>query len=233
MTGLQSSIFSICNSAEFEFYFLHPAPTLESAGTFKCPQMSMQTLKERIMRLSTRGRFAVAAMIDVALREHRGPVSLAAVSARQQISLSYLEQLFAQLRRAGLVDSTRGPDGGYTLGQRSEQISVADIIATVDPSTGDDEPGASIAKTGDDMARELWDRLNAVMLDQMRSISLRQLVEQQRARGLPEAEEQAPVRHNKGISARPNPVTPALRPSVPNSVFALAASLGVTRRRTA
>lgn len=184
------------------------------------------------MRLSTRGRFAVAAMIDVALREHRGPVSLAAVSARQQISLSYLEQLFAQLRRAGLVDSTRGPGGGYTLGRRSEQISVADIIATVDPGTADEEAGTAAAKSGEDMARELWDRLNAVMLDQMRSVSLRQLVEQQRARGLPE-EEKVPARRHKGISVRPAPVVPAVRPSVPNSVFALASSLGVTRRRTA
>lgn len=181
------------------------------------------------MRLSTRGRFAVAAMIDVALREHRGPVSLAAVSARQQISLSYLEQLFAQLRRAGLVDSTRGPGGGYSLGRRAEQISVADIIATVDPGSPDEEAAGATVKTGDDMARELWDRLNAVMLDQMRSISLRQLVEQQRARGLPE-DERVPSRRHKGIAARATPAAPVVRPSVPNSVFALAASLGVARR---
>ena len=80
------------------------------------------------MRLTTKGRFAVTAMIDLALREHSGPVALAAISGRQQISLSYLEQLFGKLRRHELVESTRGPGGGYSLGRKSEEITVADII---------------------------------------------------------------------------------------------------------
>ena len=84
------------------------------------------------MRLTTKGRFAVTAMIDLALREHSGPVALAAISARQQISLSYLEQLFGKLRRHELVESTRGPGGGYSLGRKSEEITVADIIVAVD-----------------------------------------------------------------------------------------------------
>ena len=71
------------------------------------------------MRLTTKGRFAVTAMIDLALREHSGPVALAAISARQQISLSYLEQLFGKLRRHELVESTRGPGGGYSLGRKA------------------------------------------------------------------------------------------------------------------
>ena len=70
------------------------------------------------MRMSTKSRFAVQAMIDLALRERSGPVALAQVAARQGVSLSYLEQLFSRLRRAGLVESTRGPGGGYTLGRR-------------------------------------------------------------------------------------------------------------------
>lgn len=84
------------------------------------------------MRLTTKGRFAVTAMIDLGLRQAAGPVTLAAISQRQQISLSYLEQLFGKLRRNGLVESTRGPGGGYTLGRPAEEITVADIILSVD-----------------------------------------------------------------------------------------------------
>lgn len=84
------------------------------------------------MRLTTKGRFAVTAMIDLALRQASGPVTLAAISQRQQISLSYLEQLFGKLRRNDLVESTRGPGGGYTLSRPAQQISVADIILSVD-----------------------------------------------------------------------------------------------------
>lgn len=177
------------------------------------------------MRLSTRGRFAVAAMIDVALREHHGPVSLAAVSGRQHISLSYLEQLFAQLRRAGLVDSTRGPGGGYTLGRRSEEITVADIIATVDPLQPEDAGLEGSAIQGEDMAHELWQRLQAVMLEQMRGISLRQLVDEQRARGVQVEAREAPAAARRGIAPAPARKGLAPRPSVPNSVFALAAAL--------
>ena len=84
------------------------------------------------MRLTTKGRFAVTAMIDLALRSNNGPVALAAISQRQQISLSYLEQLFGKLRRHDLVESTRGPGGGYSLGRRADEITVADIIVAVD-----------------------------------------------------------------------------------------------------
>mgnify|MGYP006294051209 CR=1 FL=1 len=86
------------------------------------------------MRLTTKGRFAVTAMIDLALRQQSGPVTLAAISQRQQISLSYLEQLFGKLRRHQLVESTRGPGGGYTLGRKADDITVADIILSVDES---------------------------------------------------------------------------------------------------
>ena len=84
------------------------------------------------MRLTTKGRFAVTAMIDVAMHGGQGPVTLAAVSARQRISLSYLEQLFGKLRRSGLVDSVRGPGGGYNLAKAPDTVSVADIIVAVD-----------------------------------------------------------------------------------------------------
>lgn len=84
------------------------------------------------MRLTTKGRFAVTAMIDLAMRQHSGPVTLAAISQRQNISLSYLEQLFGKLRRHELVDSVRGPGGGYSLARLARNVTVADIIFAVD-----------------------------------------------------------------------------------------------------
>ena len=84
------------------------------------------------MRLTTKGRFAVTAMVDLALRQNRGPVTLAAISDRQHISLSYLEQLFGKLRRAKLVSSVRGPGGGYNLAQPAPAITVASIVSAVD-----------------------------------------------------------------------------------------------------
>ncbi|CAI8235771.1 MAG: HTH-type transcriptional regulator IscR [Marinobacterium sp. xm-d-530] len=86
------------------------------------------------MRLTTKGRYAVTAMLDLALNKEKGPVSLADISERQGISLSYLEQLFAKLRKCALVTSVRGPGGGYLLNQECEQISVASIIDAVNES---------------------------------------------------------------------------------------------------
>jgi Rrf2 family iron-sulfur cluster assembly transcriptional regulator len=84
------------------------------------------------MRLTTKGRYAVTAVLDLALHQDEGPVSLAAISDRQQISLSYLEQLFAKLRRNDIVTSTRGPGGGYRLKNPAHDISVSDVIQAVD-----------------------------------------------------------------------------------------------------
>jgi Rrf2 family iron-sulfur cluster assembly transcriptional regulator len=86
------------------------------------------------MRLTTRGRYAVTAMLDLALHDAEGPVALADIAARQDISLAYLEQLFARLRRAGIVASVRGPGGGYRLGGDAEAVSVATIIDAVEES---------------------------------------------------------------------------------------------------
>jgi len=133
------------------------------------------------MRLTTKGRFAVTAMIDLGLREHRGPVTLASISQRQRISLSYLEQLFAKLRRHQLVESTRGPGGGYRLAKPMESVSVADIIFAVDdPLESTQGAGAEIRDT-DQLCRtpELWANLNRQMIDFLDSVSLRNLVEQQ------------------------------------------------------
>ena len=86
------------------------------------------------MRLTTKGRYAVTAMLDLAIHATQGPVSLNDISGRQGISLSYLEQLFAKLRRGGLVASVRGPGGGYRLSRESEQINVAEIVDAVNES---------------------------------------------------------------------------------------------------
>lgn len=86
------------------------------------------------MKLTTKGRYAVTAMLDLALNAESGPVTLAAIAGRQELSVSYLEQLFVKLRRNGLVSSSRGPGGGYSLSRDSELVSVADIIEAVDES---------------------------------------------------------------------------------------------------
>src|SRR5436190_24121617 len=84
------------------------------------------------MRLTTKGRFAVTAMVDLALHDGGGPVTLAEISSRQKISLSYLEQLFGKLRRREIVESVRGPGGGYKLAREAGRISIAQIIFAVD-----------------------------------------------------------------------------------------------------
>lgn len=176
------------------------------------------------MRLSTKSRFAVTAMIDVALREDRGPVSLAAISERHQISLSYLEQLFSKLRQAGLVESTRGPGGGYSLSRVADQISMADILSAVDAPTAEEAAGEQDSW----MNSDLWSSLNNQMLAHLQSISLRQLVSEQRAKGV--AIEPAPAKATsvrKGVFARPK--VDVLKITAPNSVFALAGTLMPSR----
>lgn len=138
------------------------------------------------MRLTTKGRFAVTAMIDLALREHAGPVTLAGISERQRISLSYLEQLFGKLRRNGLVSSVRGPGGGYNLGKPAETVSVADIIHAVDEpidATNCGGKGNCAEDSQQCMTHDLWTSLNKKMIDYLSSVMLAELVEQQRAKG--------------------------------------------------
>jgi Rrf2 family iron-sulfur cluster assembly transcriptional regulator len=139
------------------------------------------------MRLTTKGRFAVTAMIDLALRQSNGPVTLAAISQRQQISLSYLEQLFGKLRRHELVESTRGPGGGYTLGRKATDITVADIIVSVDEPIDATQCGGKENCLGDGhrcMTHDLWTKLNAKMVDFLDSVTLQSLVDEQIAKGV-------------------------------------------------
>ena len=133
------------------------------------------------MRLTTKGRFAVTAMIDIAMHSTNSPATLAGVSERQRISLSYLEQLFGKLRRHGLVESVRGPGGGYHLARPAETMSVADIILAVDEPIDATQCGGQ-ENCHDDrrcMTHELWAGLNAHIFSFLRSVSLAELVRQQ------------------------------------------------------
>lgn len=181
------------------------------------------------MRLTTKGRFAVTAMLDMALRERNGPVSLAAISQRQQISVSYLEQLFSRLRQQGLVRSTRGPGGGYTLGRPAEKITLADIFLAVEGSSqGHDDHGADASSAGnldEPMTRGLWDSLSAKMLEHLRGIHLRQLMLEQLAKGV--LLDDTPMQSKKPMLKQPGPKP--LRVNAPNSVFALGNWLATSR----
>src|SRR3954462_15956001 len=139
------------------------------------------------MRLTTKGRFAVTAMIDLALRQNSGPVTLAAISQRQQISLSYLEQLFGKLRRHELVESTRGPGGGYTLGCKAADITVAGTIVSVDEPIDATHCGGKENCLGDGgrcMTHELWEPVNTHMVELLESVTLQKLVDEQLAKGV-------------------------------------------------
>lgn len=138
------------------------------------------------MRLTTKGRFAVTAMIDLALRGEEGPVALAGVSERQKISLSYLEQLFGKLRRFRLVDSVRGPGGGYCIARPLDQVSVADIIRAVDEPLDATQCGGRENCQDEHrcMTHDLWATLNTKMYDYLSSVSLADLVQRQKEKGL-------------------------------------------------
>ena len=133
------------------------------------------------MRLTTKGRFAVTAMIDLAMRDGSGPVTLAEISERQKISLSYLEQLFGKLRRYGLVSSVRGPGGGYRLAKGLQEVKVADIILAVDEPIDATRCHGMQDCQGDQrcLTHDLWENLNTVILDYLHSISLAALVDGQ------------------------------------------------------
>jgi Rrf2 family transcriptional regulator, iron-sulfur cluster assembly transcription factor len=134
------------------------------------------------MRLTTKGRFAVTAMLDLALNEDAKPVTLAGISERQAISLSYLEQLFSRLRKQGLVTSVRGPGGGYRLAKPHVDISVSHIISAVDELIDATQCGGKedCHDTGRCMTHDLWASLNDKILDYLSGVTLAELVENQR-----------------------------------------------------
>jgi Rrf2 family iron-sulfur cluster assembly transcriptional regulator len=143
------------------------------------------------MRLTTKGRYAVTAMLDLALHDGQGPVSLADISNRQGLSLSYLEQLFAKLRRRQLVRSTRGPGGGYSLGKAGRDISVAAIIDAVSESTDATAcRGSSDCQQGETcLTHHLWLDLSAQIYGFLDGISLGELIEREEIRLISERQD--------------------------------------------
>jgi Rrf2 family iron-sulfur cluster assembly transcriptional regulator len=136
------------------------------------------------MRLTTKGRFAVTAMLDLAMNGGKRPVTLAGISERQSISLSYLEQLFGKLRRHTLVESVRGPGGGYTLARDLAKVSVADIVTAVDEPLDATQCGGKENCKDEQrcMTHDLWSTLNDKMYEYLDSVKLSDLVAQQAAR---------------------------------------------------
>lgn len=131
------------------------------------------------MRLTTKGRYAVTAMLDLAFHSQKNPVTLTDIATRQTISLSYLEQLFARLRKAGLVKGVRGPGGGYALSRKAKEISVADIIAAVDEPVDSTKCGgeANCQNNQACLTHDLWMGLSEQIRSYLNGISLGELLE--------------------------------------------------------
>lgn len=150
------------------------------------------------MKLTSKGRYAVTAMLDLAFHSQAGPVTLNQISLRQDISLSYLEQLFTRLRRRNLVVSTRGPGGGYSLSRAVEHIAVAEIIAAVDESVETTRcNGAGNCQEGQRcLTHELWDGLSRQIYRFLNDITLAQLMNEQGIR-------EVALRQDRKIDERP------------------------------
>ena len=150
------------------------------------------------MRLTTKGRFAVTAMLDLATRGGRGPVTLSAISERQKISLSYLEQLFGKLRKNNVVASVRGPGGGYCLARPANKITIVDIIVAVDEPL-DTTNCKALGNCQDGKpceTHELWFGLNEKIHEYLAGINLQQLVDGQAKNN----SESVPIKMPKGAS---------------------------------
>jgi Rrf2 family iron-sulfur cluster assembly transcriptional regulator len=153
------------------------------------------------MKLTSKGRYAVTAMLDVSLHSKRGPVSLADISERQEISLSYLEQLFSRLRREKLVDSVRGPGGGYKLGRSAGEISIGAVIRAVNESVDATKcQGQGFCQGGEKcLTHNLWEDLSdriSIFLD---GITLGELMQQHDVKQV--AERQDKHKHHNQIAA--------------------------------
>ncbi len=152
------------------------------------------------MRLSTKSRHAVMAMLDLAIHDRFGPVTLLDISENQHISLSYLEQLFAKLRKSGLVEGTRGPGGGYRLAKSATQITIADIVMATDGSVGSYPQQASSStyyNTECTITHELWKQLSRKLHEFLSDITLANFVQQ--------PEVQAAILNKSGLHIRTMP----------------------------
>lgn len=145
------------------------------------------------MKMNTKSRMAIAAILDVAVHGANKPVALAGVGERQDISLSYLEQLFRKLRERGIVASTRGPGGGYRLNQRLSSLSVADIVAAVDGEALDSCHCADAAAARACKGHGLWCRVNHHLHDYLRTVTLESILDDTRAEPMPGPMASAPA----------------------------------------
>jgi Rrf2 family iron-sulfur cluster assembly transcriptional regulator len=136
-------------------------------------------MKDYFVRLTTKGRYAVTAMLDLAFHSQRKPVTLTDIATRQTISLSYLEQLFARLRRAGIVKGVRGPGGGYQLNLKTTEINIADIIVAVDEQIDSTRCGgeANCQKHQACLTHDLWMGLSDQIRTYLKGITLAELLE--------------------------------------------------------
>jgi len=157
------------------------------------------------VRLTTKGRYAVTAMLDLAMHQGKGPITLADIAQRQGISLSYLEQLFSRLRKQSLVSSVRGPGGGYTLGRDAGSIFVAEVISAVDENVDTTRcAGAHNCQDNQQcLTHDLWQDLSARIYDYLNQISLEDLMQR---RGVQEVarrqQDEAPTVSAEAINAR-------------------------------
>lgn len=158
------------------------------------------------MRLSTKGRYAVTAMLDLAVHHGKGPITLADISRCQGISLSYLEQLFARLRREGLVEGVRGPGGGYRLAKSAKDISIADIIRAVDEKV--DATLCEGKKNCQDgqrcLTHDLWNSLSEQIFNYLAGINLAEFLARPSVQAVIERQEaQHAAKDNVAVNAEP------------------------------
>jgi len=154
------------------------------------------------MKLTSKGRYAVTAMLDVTIHAVSGPVSLADISERQGISLSYLEQLFSRLRKEGLVTSVRGPGGGYRLGKCSAQIAIADVISAVNESVDATKcSGKGNCQDGEQcLTHSLWQGLSQRIEEFLQNITLSELVAKRDVQTVSKRQDELHINAHKSIA---------------------------------
>ena len=155
------------------------------------------------MKLTTKGRYAVTAMLDLALHAQTGPVSLAEISTRQEISLSYLEQLFSRLRKQGLVTSTRGPGGGYRVSRGLNEVAISEIIMAVNESVDATQCAGkeNCHSHGRCLTHDLWEGLSEQIEEFLSGVSLQDLIDKQSVKAVSmrqdQIQDQRLVQHNR------------------------------------
>ncbi len=156
------------------------------------------------MRLTTKGRYAVTAMLDLAYHSEKKPVTLTDIAKRQNISLSYLEQLFAKLRRAGMVEGVRGPGGGYQLSREVSQINIADIITAVDETMDPTRCGgkSNCQSAQPCLTHDLWMGLSDQIRAYLSTISLQDLLQRKGFRQVAERQDKQAVAPDVDVLVR-------------------------------